>query len=59
MFLHIFCHASHYSALGMNGFKFDVKSVYYYHFMILLIKIDIVWSAFDILIYVHICLKVI
>ena len=59
MFLHILCHAAHYSALGMNKFKVYVKSIYYYHFMILLIKIDIVWSAFDILINVYICLQVI
>ena len=40
----------------MNEFKIYVKYVYYYHFMILLIKIDIVWSVFDILIYVYIFL---
>ena len=56
IFLHIFCHVAHYSTLGMNEFKVYVKSVYYYHFAILLIKIDIVWNTFDIWIYVYICL---
>ena len=56
IFLHILCHASHYSAPGMNEFKVYIKSIYYYHFTILLIKIDIVWSAFDRLLYVYIWL---
>ena len=57
--LHIWCHMAHHLAPGMNEYKVYLKSVYYYHFMILLIKIDIVWSAFDVLIDKYICLQVI
>ena len=42
IFLHIFCHIDHHLAQGMYEFKVYIKSIYYYHFMILLIKIDII-----------------
>ena len=46
-------------ASGMNEFKVYVNSVYYYHFMILMIKIDMIWSLFNILIHVCNCFQVI
>ena len=44
---------------GMNKFKVYVNSAYYHHFMVSMIKIDMLWSTFDILIHVYNCLQVI
>ena len=61
MFHHLFVYflAAHHSAPGMNVFRVYVKSVYYYYFTVLLTKIDVVLSTFDILIYGYIRLQVI
>ena len=43
-------------ASGMNKFKVYINFVYYHHFMVSMIKIGMIWSAFAILIHVYYCL---
>ena len=45
-------------ASGMNKFKVYVNYVCYHHFMVSIIKIGIIWSAFSILIHVYYFLQV-
>ena len=46
-------------ALGMKKFKVYVNYVYYHHSMVSMIKIDMLWSTFDVLIHVYNCLHII
>ena len=46
-------------ASGMNKFKIYVNYFYYHHFTVSMVKIDIICSAFDVLIHVYNYLQVI